>query len=132
MNTSLIRLSRALVALIFVVSGLGKIAAFGATKGFMASVGFPLPALSLAGAIAFEVLGGIALLVGYKVRWAAALLIIFLIPTTMIFHAMKLTDAAQGQQQMVEVLKNLAIIGALLKFFADESSALRLAAPAER
>ncbi|MEW6211102.1 MAG: DoxX family protein [Acidobacteriota bacterium] len=132
MNTSLIRLSRALVALIFVIGGLGKIAAFSATKDFIASVGFPLPALFLAGAIAFEVFGGIALLVGYKVRWAAGALIIFLIPATIIFHAMNLTDAAQGQQQMIEVLKNLAIIGALVKFLADESIAPRLAAPAER
>jgi putative oxidoreductase len=122
MNRNLLRLSRALVALIFILSGIGKVANFEATKGFMAGAGFPLPALFLIGAIALEIGGGTALLLGIKTRWAAIALIVFLIPATLIFHAAHLGDPQQGQQQMIEVLKNLAIIGALLAFAVEGQS----------
>lgn len=119
MNRNLLRLSRALVALIFILSGIGKVANFEATKAFMAGAGFPLPALFLVSAIALEMGGGAALLFGIKTRWAAIALIVFLIPATLIFHAAHLGDPQQGQQQMIQVLKNLAIIGALLAFAVE-------------
>lgn len=122
MQRNLLRLSRALVALIFILSGIGKVANFEATKGFMAGAGFPLPALFLVAAMALEIGGGAALLFGIKTRWAATALIVFLIPATLIFHAAHLGDPQQGQQQMIEVLKNLAIIGALLAFAVEDKS----------
>jgi putative oxidoreductase len=111
--------SRALVALIFLLSGAGKISGFQATAEMMGGVGFPAPALFLTGAIVLELAGGIGLLIGYRARWAALALIVFLIPATIIFHAAQLGDPAQSQQQMIHVLKNLAILGALVKLFAD-------------
>jgi putative oxidoreductase len=116
--------ARALLALIFIVSGLGKIAAFNQTKGFMAASGLPFPELLLVATIAIEFAGGISLLVGYKTKLAAAVLAAFLVPVTLVFHASHLGDPGQAQLQLVEVLKNLAIIGGLLRFAADGSGSL--------
>lgn len=126
MNAYLHPLSRFLVALIFIMSGVGKLFGFSQTAGMMAAVGFPAPSLFLVGAIFIEIGGGTLLMVGYKTRWASLALIVFVIPATLIFHAANLTDPTQGQQQMVQVLKNLAIIGALVKFAADGAGACAL------
>ncbi len=124
MKRNLLRIGRALVALIFIVSGLGKIAGFEATREMMAGVGFPMPGLFLVGAILIEVIGGLALFFGYRVQWAAGLLIIFLVLATLIFHIPYLGDQAQSQMQTVQVLKNLAILGALISFMTRENEAL--------
>ncbi|MEO8218585.1 MAG: DoxX family protein [Acidobacteriota bacterium] len=119
MNRVLHPLGRSLVALIFVLSGAGKLMNFGATASMMGAAGFPVPELFLAGAIAFEILGGLALALGFRTRLASLALIVFLIPATLIFHAGHLSDPGQAQTQMVEVLKNLAILGALIRFVAN-------------
>lgn len=111
--------ARFLVALIFLLSGVGKSFGFGATAAMMSAVGFPAPSVFLAGAIAIEIVAGAGLLLGFKTRYAAFALIVFLIPATLIFHVSNLSDPVQGQEQMINTLKNLAIIGALLKFAAD-------------
>ena len=126
MNTYLNPLARFLVALIFIMSGVGKIFGFTETAGMMDGAGFPAPSLFLAGAILLEIIGGVFLLVGYKARWGALALIVFLVPATLIFHAANLADPAQTQQQIIEVLKNLAILGALVKFAADGAGAYSL------
>ena len=125
--------SRALVALIFVLSGLGKLANYAGTKQMMAGVGFPAVDLFLVGAIALEIGGGLALLAGFKTRWAAAALIVFLIPATIVFHLMPMLGGGEGaQMQMINVLKNVAIMGALVKFWADGAGAYSADAALER
>ncbi len=126
MNSYLNPLARFLVALIFIMSGTGKLFGFTQTAGMMKGVGFPAPSFFLVCAILIEIIGGILLVVGYKVRWASLALIVFLVPATLIFHAANLSDPSQGQQQMIEVLKNLAILGALVKFVADGAGAYAL------
>jgi hypothetical protein len=59
---------RVMIAAIFLLSGLGKIAAPAATIGYIGSVGLPLPTLGYALAILVEVGGGLALLAGFHVR----------------------------------------------------------------
>ena len=126
MSTVLHPLARFLVALIFIMSGVGKVFGFAQTAAMMEKVGFPAPSLFLVAAIAFEIIGGLLLLFGYKTRLGALLLITFLIPATLIFHAANLADASQTQMQVTQVLKNLAIIGALVKFFVDGAGAFAL------
>lgn len=126
MNTYRHPLARFLVALIFIMSGVGKLAGFAATEAMMGAVGFPAPGLFLVGAITFELVGGVALLLGFKARWAAAALVGFLIPATLIFHAANIPDPQHGQEQFIQVLKNLAILGALVKFAADGAGAYAL------
>ena len=111
--------ARFLIALIFPLSAAGKLFAFDQTAGFMKSVGFPAPYFFLMCAIAIELIGGFALLLGYKARYAAGALVIFLIPATLMFHAAFISDPVHGQEQVVNVLKNLAIIGGLLRIVAD-------------
>jgi len=62
---------RVLLALIFVISGYGKLVGFDGTVGYIASKGLPLPQLAAAAAIAIELIGGILLAIGWKTRWAA-------------------------------------------------------------
>src|ERR1051325_2836407 len=111
--------SRFLIALIFLLSAVGKLFAFDQTAEMMRSVGFPAAKFFLASAIALELIGGFALLLGVGARYAAGALFVFLIPATLIFHAAFISDPVHGQEQMVNTLKNLAIMGGLLRVVAD-------------
>lgn len=122
MNAILHPLARFLVALIFIMSGVGKIFSFADTAAMMGQSGFPAPWLFLIGAILLEVGGGVLLLVGYQIRLAAVLLIAFIIPATIIFHA----SGLPAQDQVIATLKNLAILGALIKFYTDGAGAYAL------
>lgn len=126
MNTVLHPIARFLVALIFIVSGVGKIFGFAATAEMMGNVGFPAPSVFLLGAIAFELIGGLSLILGFQTRISVTLLIIFLILATLIFHVPAVTDAVKGQSEVVQTLKNLAILGALIKFWIDGAGAFAL------
>jgi putative oxidoreductase len=113
MLTVLPFLGRILLAAIFLVSGLGKIADPSGTRAMMASFGIPFTGPLLVAAIVLEVAGALSLITGFKVRWGALLLILFLVPTTLIFH----TDFS-NREQLAHFLKNLAIIGGLLQVAA--------------
>jgi len=102
-------IARILLCLIFLKSGIGKIMDPAGTQQYMSAYGMPLTGLFLLGAIVLEILGSISVLLGYKARWGAIALVIFLVPTTLIFHT-KFTDP----MQMVMFMKNLAILGGLL------------------
>jgi len=106
-------LARILLGLIFVMSGITKITGFEGTQQYMASHGIPLTAVFLVGAIAVEILGGLSVILGLWPRAGAAVLVLFLIPATLIFH----TDFSQ-QTQMIMFLKNLSIMGGLLLVMA--------------
>ena len=130
---SILHLSaRFLIALIFLLSGVGKLFGFDQTAQMMTSVGFPAAKVFLASAIALELIGGFALLLGYKARYAAGALFLFLIPATLIFHAAFISDPVHGQEQVVNVLKNLAIMGGLLRVVADGAGLFSLDSLFER
>jgi putative oxidoreductase len=80
----------------------------------MASHGIaPYTNFFLVGAIFFELIGVITLVLGYFARFGAFLLLIFLIPTTIIFH----TNFAE-QGQMIHFMKNVSMFGGLLVLLA--------------
>lgn len=105
---------RTLLALIFVVSGWGKITGFSGTAAYMASKGMPMPEVLLVGAIAVELVGGLMLVAGLKARWAALAIFLFIIPTTIVFHNPSGLDAQAAQGQMIHLMKNLSIMGGML------------------
>ena len=77
---------RILIGLPFLVSGLGKLAAFGPTTAYISGVGLPLPPLGWAIAVAFEVGGGLLLILGFRVREVASSLAVFTLAAAIFFH----------------------------------------------
>ena len=101
--------ARTFIAIIFIQTGIAKVTNFAGTQQQIASVGIPLAALVALFAIIFEIAGGFSLVLGYKARIGSILLLLFLIPATLMFHN-PIVDASQ----MIQFLKNLAIVGGLL------------------
>jgi putative oxidoreductase len=120
----LVMFGRVLLSLIFLLSGLGKIIAWDGNAQVMASQGLPLIPLLLVGAIVTELAGGLSVLLGWKARWGALLLFLYLIPTTLIFHDFWTFTGPEMQTQLVNFLKNLSIMGGLLLVAAYDGAAL--------
>ena len=109
---------RILLALIFVMSGFTKLNGFEGTVGYIASKGLPLPQLGAVLAIVVELGAGILLVVGWQARWAATVLFLFLIPTTLIFHNFWSVAPAHKAMQTIQFMKNLCIMGGMLYIMA--------------
>lgn len=105
---------RVLLAYIFVVAGFGKIGGFSATAAYIASKGLPMSEALLVATIVIELVGGLMIALGWKARWAALAIFVFLIPTTLIFHAFWTVDPEQVRAQTIQFNKNLAIMGGML------------------
>lgn len=104
---------RLLLAAIFLLSGIAKITDPVGTIAHMRSVGIPAADLLVWIAGVAEILGGASLLLGLLARIGALGLILFLIPTTLLFHAFWLYSGDEQLAQMVNFTKNLAILGGL-------------------
>ena len=111
-------LGRVLLASIFVYSGFGKITAFQGTVGYIAGAGLPMAQVLAVGAIVVEFIGGLALLIGFRARWAALAFVVFLIIITPIFHNFWSAPEAQAISQQTNFIKNIAIIGGMLMVVA--------------
>jgi putative oxidoreductase len=116
------RLGRFGLGAIFLMSGLGKLGNLHGTADMMRGAHMPAVPLFLAGAITFEVLGGLSVITGVKARWGALALIVFLIPATLIFHNFWAYQGAEQQMQMVNFLKNVSIGGGLLYLYSTLTS----------
>ena len=100
-------LGRLLIALIFVFSGIGKIGQYAGTQAYMDSVG--VPGFLLPAVIALEILGGLAIILGWHSRVAAFLLAGFSLLSAILFHS-----NFGDQMQMIMFLKNVALAGGFL------------------
>jgi putative oxidoreductase len=98
---------RSLLALLFLLSGVGKIGAYAGTAAYMSSVGVPGALLPVV--IATEAFGAIAIIVGWQTRVAALLLAGYTLLAALIFH----TNFAD-QIEMIMFLKNVSIAGGFL------------------
>jgi putative oxidoreductase len=114
---------RVLLSLIFVLSGISKIMDWPETVQFMQTQGLPMVPLLLGAAIVVEILGGLSVLIGWHARWGAWLLFLYLIPVTLILHNFWAFTGAEQQMQLVNFLKNLAIMGGLLLVAAYDGAA---------
>lgn len=104
---------RILLATIFVMSGAGKLADPAATIGYIGAAGLPLVPVAYASAVAVELGGGIALILGYRTRSAAAAMALFSVLAALFFHT-----ALADQNQMIHFFKNIAMAGGLLQLVA--------------
>src|SRR5262245_5115979 len=114
-------LGRILMCFIFIMSAGGnKIPHFADVAKVMAAQHVPLPEVSLVLAIIFLIVGGASVVVGYQARIGATLLAIFIVLASVFFHNFwALTDPKAQQEQMVQFMKNLAILGGLLMIIAN-------------
>jgi putative oxidoreductase len=103
--------ARLFMSLIFILSGWSKLVGYSGTQGYFASMGLPLPALLTPLVVLIELGGGLALLFGFKARWAAAVLALFSIGSALIAHT-NFSDP----NQMNNFMKNLAMAGGYLLF----------------
>ncbi len=117
---------RVLMALLFLIAGVGKIAGFAGTAGYIASQGLPLPELGAAIAIAVEVGGGLALITGFQTRLVALAMAVFTVVSALIFHNFWALPADQVMVNQIMFLKNLSIVGGLLMFTAFGAGGISL------
>jgi putative oxidoreductase len=109
MDTWLPLIGRIFMVALFFESGIGKILHPSMTMGFMAQHGMPAVHVFLVLAILAELGGGLSVLLGFLTRWGAAVLVLFMILATLIFHA----EAGTMMQRAV-LLEHVSITGGIL------------------
>ncbi len=100
---------RVLLSILFIIAGFGKLTSLAGTAGFFGSIGLPLPMVTAIVVGLVELLGGLAVLFGFKTRIAAIVLAVFTLAATAIAH---LDFSQAGNALMLQ--KNLAITGGFL------------------
>lgn len=113
---------RVMLATIFLMSAVGnKIPNFEKVSQYMSSEGVPASSLMLAGAIVFLIVGSLSIMLGFKTRIGAGLLIVFLALATYYFHDFWTfaPDSRDFEMQMIQFMKNLALAGAMLLLIAN-------------
>ena len=108
---------RSFLAVLFLLSGVGKVGAYGATAAYMSSVG--VPGVLLPVVITTEVLGALAVILGWQTRITALLLAGYTLLSALVFH----TNFAD-QIEMIMFLKNVSIAGGFLLLAANGAGAL--------
>ena len=132
-------IARILLSLVFIASGAGHVMDWtGATKhmaargmameGVFGSAGTVLVHVMLAGTVVLLLLGGLSVLLGVRARWGAIALIVFLIPTTLIFHQFWTLGSSSPQHkvEMINFMKNAGLLGGLLMIAAFGSGGFSL------
>jgi putative oxidoreductase len=115
---------RILISAMFLNAGLGKISGYAGTQGYMEAVGVPGALLPLV--IALEVLGAVAIIVGYRTRIVAASLAAFTVVAAVLFHS------GADQMQQLLFMKNVAVAGGFLFLVAHGAADWSLDARRER
>ena len=100
------------------LTGLNVIEVAQGMAAAMAGKGIPFSEIALIITILIEIGGGLMLIAGWKARWAAAVIFLWLIPVTALFHNFWAVDVAQYQNQFNHFLKNLCIMGGMLYVMA--------------
>lgn len=102
-----ILVARVLLMLLFLVSGLGKLGNLAGTQSYMETMG--VPGILLWPTIAFEIITGLCILLGFQTRLVAAVLAGFSLVTAFIFH-----HQFNDPTQQIMFLKNMAIAGGFI------------------
>jgi putative oxidoreductase len=118
LNSSAALVGRVMLAAMFLLAGISKIGGFDGTVAYIASKGLPLPMVLAAGTVLLEIVAGLALIVGWRARWAALALAVFTVIASVIFHAYWAMPVEQQRMQQLMFMKNMAVTGGLLMVFA--------------
>ncbi|MEZ5871777.1 MAG: DoxX family protein [Nitratireductor sp.] len=118
-NNHILLAARILLAIIFILAGAMKFGGIEGTAGYIASVGLPAATLLAWLAAIFELVAGIAILVGFQTRNTAYLLAAFCIFTAFVFHFQP-----ADQTQFIMFLKNLAMAGGFLALAVSGAGSL--------
>lgn len=112
-KTPLVVVGRVLLALMFILAGYGKLTGIEGTAGYIASGGLPF-ATALAVIVGLlELVGGLAIAVGFQARWAALALGLFTLAASVLFHKFWAVPADQAFVQQLMFMKNLSVAGGL-------------------
>lgn len=104
-----ILVGRVLLSILFILAGFSKLTAIAGTAQWFASIGLPMPTVAAVGSGLVELLGGLAILVGFKTRIAAIVLALFTLAATAVAH---LDFSQAGNALMLQ--KNLGLTGGFL------------------
>jgi putative oxidoreductase len=116
-NNTLLLVGRILLALLFVISGYGKLAGGPANfAGYLGQMGFPGPLFFAWATTALELLGGLAIAVGLATRPLAVALALFCVATGLVAHLGESTA----------LLKNLGLAGGFLLLASTGAGAISL------
>jgi putative oxidoreductase len=113
MSSIVALVGRALMCAIFIESGLGKLMAPTSYIAAMGHFGLPLPWLAYGVAVAVEIVGGFAILVGFRIRIVAAVIAVYCVATAFIAH-----DDPGNQEQMINFMKNICMAGGFMQLVA--------------
>ena len=117
---------RVLLALMFVMAGLSKLGNIAGTAGYIANAGLPLASVLAVLTGVFEVVAGLALVVGFKARWAALALGLFTLLASVLFHKFWAVPEAQQYVQQLMFMKNLAAAGGMFMVAAFGAGAMSI------
>ena len=105
---------RILIVALFLPAGLSKLTGFEGTLGYFSSLGIPAPTLALVATIVIEIVGGIALLVGFKTRLVAIIMALFTLAAAVTGHAFWAAPADAAFIAQLLFFKNISVMGGLL------------------
>ena len=129
MNSTLVTIGRILLGLFFVVLGLAKLkgvfdaGSVAGLAGYIGSRGLPQPQILAVSTIAFEIIGGLALVFGYFTMPIAFLMAGFCLATAVFFHNFWTFPADQVIAQFQNFMKNIGLLGAYLVLAGDSMRA---------
>jgi putative oxidoreductase len=103
-----------LLGSIFVLSGFQKLMGFSGVAAGIAGKGLPMPELLAVLTVIIELGAGLLLVVGWKARWAAFLLFLFVIPVSLVYHNFWTMEGAQAAVNKIQFMKNVSIMGGML------------------
>ncbi|HRH89655.1 MAG TPA: DoxX family protein [Rubrivivax sp.] len=112
-KTPLVVVGRVLLALMFILAGFSKLGNIGGTAAYIASGGLPLATVLAVAVGLLELLGGLAIAIGWQARWAALALGLFTLAAAVLFHAFWSLPADKAFVQQLLFMKNLSVAGGL-------------------
>lgn len=113
LKTPLVVVGRVLLALMFIMAGFSKLGNISGTAGYIASGGLPIASVLAVVVGLLELLGGIAIAIGFQARWAALALGLFTLAASLLFHKFWAVAPDQAYVQQLMFMKNLSVAGGL-------------------